>query len=257
MDPIRILIADDHTLLRDALAELLDTEEDFEVVGVAGDVSETLGLVAELDPHVLLLDIEMPGNQHPPSTVRHLRQLAPGLRILLLTMHDDPRLVQALLPLGIRGFLHKTVSHQSLAGTVRDVCAGGSRVTVSLSAESLAAPEPDGGGVLSARETQVVELAASGLSNYRIARRLSIAEGTVKRHMRNIFGKLSAGSRVEAANKAVELGLIAPPVAVPRAGSRVGRQHRPAPGEPAAARQARVQMPMPMPPPTGNTAPVT
>lgn len=216
METIRILMADDHTLLRDALAELLETEEDFEVVGVAGDAAETVRLAVGLRPRVLLLDIEMPGNHDPAATVRHLRRAAPETEILVLTMHDDPGLVQALLPLGIRGFLHKTVSHQSLAGTVRDVCAGGGRVTVSLSARSLAAPAPADAAPLSVRETQVMELAAGGLSNYRIARRLDIAEGTVKRHMRNIFDKLDAGSRVEAANKAVERGLIAPPVTAPR-----------------------------------------
>ncbi|MFD9378003.1 response regulator [Streptomyces sp. NPDC059999] len=216
MELIRILMADDHTLLRDALAELLDAEEDFDVVAVAGDAAETVRLTAELRPHVVLLDIEMPGNEDPAATVRHLRRAAPEARIMVLTMHDDPVLVQTLLPLGIRGFLHKTVSHQSLAGTVRDVCAGGSRVTISLSARSLAAPAPSDTGLLSVRETQVMELAAGGLSNYRIARRLDIAEGTVKRHMRNIFDKLDAGSRVEAANKAVQRGLIAPPVTAPR-----------------------------------------
>ncbi|THA33446.1 response regulator transcription factor [Streptomyces sp. A1547] len=224
MELIRILIADDHTLLRDALAELLDAEDDFDVVAVAGNAAETVRLAAELRPHVLLLDIEMPGNQDPATTVRHLRRAAPETHVMVLTMHDDPGLVQALLPLGIRGFLHKTVSHQSLAGTVRDVCAGGSRVTISLSAPSLAAPAPADNAPLSVRETQVMELAASGLSNYRIARRLDIAEGTVKRHMRNIFDKLDAGSRVEAANKAVERGLIAPPVTAPRGGVRDTRR---------------------------------
>ncbi len=214
--PIRILIADDHTLLRSALAELLGTEADFEVVGLAGDVAETLRLAAELEPQVVLLDIEMPGNHNPPATVRALQQAVPGVGILVLTMHDDPRLVQALLPLDIRGFLHKTVTHQALAAAVRDACTLGSRVTLSLLAHSLAAPAPAGPGLLSPRELQVVELAAHGFSNYRIARRLEITEGTVKRHMRNIFEKLGTGSRVEAANKAVGMGLIAPPATAPK-----------------------------------------
>ncbi|MFE0193595.1 response regulator [Streptomyces sp. NPDC058989] len=217
MGPIRILIADDHTLLRSALAELLGTEPDFEVVGMAGDVEATLRLAAELDPQVVLLDIEMPGNHNPPATVRALQQAVPGVRILVLTMHDDPRLVQALLPLDIRGFLHKTVTHQALSAAVRDACTLGSRVTLSLLAHSLTAPAGQGPGALSPRELQVVEPAAHGFSNsriarnYRIARSLEIIEGTVKRHMRNIFEKLGTGSRVEAANKAVEMGLTAPP----------------------------------------------
>lgn len=214
-DRVRILIADDHTLLRHALAELLQVEPDLEVVAVAGDVPETLRMAAEHRPDVVLLDIEMPGNQHPPTTVQRLQQVAPGVNILVLTMHDDPALAQALFPLGIRGFLHKTVTHQALSAAVRNACVPGSPMTIALSAGSLLSSDPADSGPLSFREREVVELAAQGLSNYQIARRLDIAEGTVKRHMRSIFHKLQARSRVEAANRAVELGVIRPPVSGP------------------------------------------
>lgn len=236
MNRIRILIADDHTLLRNALAELLQSEEDFEVVAGAADASEMIRMAEETVPHIVLMDLEMPGNGHPPAVVRRLRERVPTARVLILSMHDSPALVQSLLPLGIRGFLHKTVTHQALTAAVRDACAPGSHVTLSLSAESLAAPHAADGGddVLSARERQVIELAARGMSNQQIARRLEIVEATVKRHMRNIFDKLEARSRVEAANKAVERGLISSPV--------------------AAARSAHT--PIPIPPPTGSTAPV-
>ncbi|MCD9143684.1 response regulator [Streptomyces albireticuli] len=225
MDTIRILIADDHTLLRNALAEILQTTDEFEVVATAGSAPEAIRLAAEHQPDITLLDIGMPGNAHPPTTVRKLQQAAPSGGVLVLTMHDDPQLVQALLPLGIRGFLHKTVSHQALFAAVREATTPGSRITLSLSAESLAAPPPPAPGPLSPREAQVVELAAHGLSNYQIARRLDITEGTVKRHMRNIFDKLGVGSRVEAANKSVELGLIEPPVAAPKRMSRRYREY--------------------------------
>ncbi|WP_052230122.1 response regulator transcription factor [Streptomyces sp. CT34] len=213
MDPIRILIADDHTLLRNALAELLCAEEDFSVTGVAADAPEMLRLAAETRPHVVLMDIEMPGNDHPPATVRRLRELAPRTQVIVLSMHDDPALVQSLLPLGIRGFLHKTVTRQALAAAVRDACAPGGQVMMLLSADSLAQPAPVASSVvLSERETQVVELAAQGLSNLQIAHRLGIVEGTVKRHLQKVFEKLGARSRVEAANRAIEQGLIQPPV---------------------------------------------
>ncbi|WP_020662520.1 response regulator [Amycolatopsis benzoatilytica] len=243
MQPIRILLADDHTLLRTALAELLTAEDDLDVVAVAGSAGEAVRQTADHRPDVVLLDIEMPGNEDPPATVRALQRAVPGVRVLILTMHDGSALVQSLLPLGISAFLHKTVTHQALSAAVRSACTEGP-VTVSLSASKLLAPDPVGTGPLSQREAEVVELASHGLSNYQIARRLNIVEGTVKRHMRSIFDKLHARSRVEAANKAVEFGLISPPVPSPR---RL---------MPAVTR-AGGHRPMPMPPPTGSTAPVT
>jgi DNA-binding NarL/FixJ family response regulator len=252
MDEIRILIADDHTLLGNALAELLGGEEGFDVVAVAGSAAETVRLAAEYRPHAVLLDIEMPGNEHPPITVRQLQQVVPGVRILILTMHDDAVLAQSMLPLGICAFLHKTVTHQALSVAVRSACSPGSLVTVSLSTSTLLPRDAVESGPLSPREEEVIALAAQGLSNCQIARRLNIVEGTVKRHMRSIFDKLEACSRVGAANKAVELGLIPPPVSSPRrrliatGNAYVGALRSPKMG----------QMPIPIPPPTGSNAPV-
>ncbi|MDI5961327.1 response regulator transcription factor [Streptomyces sp. SL13] len=214
---IRLLIADDHTLLRNALAELLHAEDGLDVVATAGSVPEALRLAARHRPHVVLLDIEMPGNHHPLSTIRQFQYLLPGVRILVLTMRDDPAVTQSLLPLCIPGILHKTVTHQALCAAVREACqAGSGAVTVLLSADGLMSTAPEN-GPLSPREREVIEFAAQGLSNYQIARRLDIAEGTVKRHMHSIFDKLTARCRVEAVNRAVELGLIDPPVsALPR-----------------------------------------
>ncbi len=216
MSSIRILIADDHTLLRNALAELLQAQDGLDVVAAAGSVPEALRLAAEHRPHVVLLDIEMPGNHNPLSTVRQLQHIVPDVRILVLTMRDEPALVQSLLPLG-RGLPHRTLTHQALCAAVRDACeADGGPVTVLLSADGLTDPAPVT-GPLSPREHEVISFAAQGLSNYQIARRLDIAEGTVKRHMHSIFDKLGARCRLAAVNRAVELGLIVPPVpAAPR-----------------------------------------
>ncbi|MFC7331445.1 response regulator [Marinactinospora rubrisoli] len=215
MPSIRILIADDHTLLRNALTELLHMEKDFQVVAVAGDASEAVRRAAEHQPDVVLLDIQMPGNDHPPTTLQRFRRVAPATQVLVLTMYDDARLAKELLPLGIRGYLHKSVTAGALASAVREASSPASTVTLSLSPEMLS--EAPAKGPLSPREVQVIELAARGLSNYQIARKLDITEGTVKRHMRNIFDKLGAQSRVEAANIAVASGLIASPIVVPRA----------------------------------------
>ncbi|RCV49429.1 response regulator [Marinitenerispora sediminis] len=139
MRSIRILIADDHTLLRNALTELLHMEKDFEVVAVAGDASEAVRRAAEHQPDVVLLDIQMPGNDHPPTTLQRFRRVAPAAQVLVLTMYDDARLAKELLPLGIRGYLHKAVTARALASAVREASSPASTVTLSLSPEMLAA----------------------------------------------------------------------------------------------------------------------
>ncbi|MFF0433525.1 response regulator [Streptomyces sp. NPDC004327] len=213
----RIVIADDHTLLRDALAELIAAMGDFEVVATAGDAPGMVAAVAEHRPAVVLMDIEMPGNEDPGRTVQALQAASPETRVMVLTMHDDPRLLQALLPLGIRGFLHKTATHRSLTAALRDACTQDG-LTVSLPPRSRAsrAPAPQQPQEsLSPREVEVITLVAAGHSNRRTATVLGLTEGTVKRHMRNIFAKLGATSRVDAANKAVAAGLITPPASAP------------------------------------------
>ncbi|TQF04192.1 response regulator transcription factor [Kitasatospora acidiphila] len=210
---VRILVADDHTLLREALCELLATEPGFEVVAQAGTGTETVALAARHRPDVLLLDIEMPEND-PPVTVRRLLAQQPELRIIVLSMDDGRRLVQELLALGVCGYLHKSVSRQTLVATVRQRDEGKHTVTVSVSPGSVwqggEAADDELPGGLSQREVEVLEWTAQALSNRQIGSRLGITEGTVKRHLRNIFGKLDAVSRIDAVNKAVELELIPP-----------------------------------------------
>ncbi|MEE1756658.1 response regulator transcription factor [Streptomyces sp. SP18CS02] len=219
MSLYRIIIADDHTLLRDALAELIRGMGDFDVVAAVGDAPSMVAAVAEHRPDVVLMDIEMPGNEDPARTVRALQAASTDTKIMVLTMHDDPRLLQALLPLGIRGYLHKTATHRSLTAALRDACSQDG-LTVSLPPRSRPGPEPEPEPereVLSRRELEVIALVATGLSNRRTATQLGLTEGTVKRHMRNIFSKLGATSRVDAANKAVAAGLIPAPTTPPPA----------------------------------------
>jgi two-component system, NarL family, nitrate/nitrite response regulator NarL len=216
-DTVRILVADDHTLLREALCDLLRSEPDFEVVAQAGNGEDTVRLAAEHRPDVILLDVEMPRND-PPMTVRRLLERDPGLRIIVLSMYDGQQLVQELLRLGVSGYLHKSTGREMLVSAVRDGDSGGGRtVTVSVSPASLRpGPTPGAGAeVLSERETEVLELVAQAMSNRQIAARLGIAEGTIKRHLRNVFAKLDAVSRIDAVNKAVERRLIPAPVRRP------------------------------------------
>lgn len=219
MSLFRVIIADDHTLLRDALAELIRGMGDFDVVAAVGDAPGMVAAVGEHRPDVVLMDIEMPGNEDPGRTIRALQAASPTTKIMVLSMHDDPRLLQALLPLGIRGYLHKTATHRSLTAALRDACTQDG-LTVSLPPRSRPAPgpepepEPDR-EVLSPRELEVIALVAAGLSNRRTATQLGLTEGTVKRHMRNIFTKVGATSRVDATNKAVAAGLIPAPATAP------------------------------------------
>ncbi|MCX4747739.1 response regulator transcription factor [Kitasatospora sp. NBC_01287] len=211
-DRVRILVADDHTLLRGALCDLLETEPGFEVVAQAGTGTEAIRMAGQHRPDVVLLDIEMPEND-PPVTVRRILDRDPQIRIIVLSMDDGQRLVQELLSLGVRGYLHKSVSRETLISTIRQREESGRRtVTVSVSPESLrrATGEAGEAGGLSSREVEVLGWAAQALSNRQIAGRLGITEGTVKRHLRNIFGKLDAVSRIDAVNKAVERELIEP-----------------------------------------------
>ncbi|MFD6886281.1 response regulator [Streptomyces sp. NPDC059957] len=231
----RVVIADDHTLLREALAELIQGMGDFDVVAAVGDAPGMVAAVAEHRPDVVLMDIEMPGNEDPARTVRSLQAASADTKIMVLTMHDDLLLLQTLLPLGIRGYLHKTSTHRALTAALRDACSQDG-LTVSLpprarprtagEPEAAAAPSASGAGpvapvsepdreLLSHREREVIALVASGLSNRRTASHLGLTEGTIKRHMRNIFAKLGATSRLDAANKAVSAGLIPAPTTPP------------------------------------------
>jgi two-component system, NarL family, nitrate/nitrite response regulator NarL len=203
---IRILVADDHTLLREAVCDMLRLEEQFSVVAEADDGASAVVMAERTQPDVVLLDVGMPGNQ-PTLTVRRLMEVAPGAQIIIVSMYTEPRLIQELLDQGARGYLHKSVSRQELASAIRSVQQGDHRVVIS---QVRPASGPDA-SMLSARELEVLVLVSMAMSNRQIATRLAITEATVKRHLRNVFGKLGAVSRIDAVNKAVKASLIEPP----------------------------------------------
>lgn len=209
--PIRILVADDHTMLREALCELLRGEPDLEIVAQAGTGVEAIRYASEHGPDVVLLDLEMPEND-PPETVRRLLADNPTLCIIILSMHDGRDLVRTLVSSGIRGYLHKGAGRHTLVSAIRQsVTAGPHALTLSVSLASLqpSCNETAGSNALSTRECEVVALVADALSNRQVANRLGITEATVKRHLRNTFTKLGAVSRIDAVNRARERGLIA------------------------------------------------
>ncbi|MGH3672819.1 MAG: response regulator [Pseudonocardiaceae bacterium] len=205
---ISVVVVDDHTLFREGLAELLASEPTFRVVGQGSDSAAALTLVDQHRPDAVLVDIEMPG-PGARATVRRLSQEHPDTRVIVLTMHDKPELVSQLLDQGAAAYLVKTISRLELIAAVRSVVTMRDKIVLSVSrgtVSRLNQPPPD--TMLSTRELEVLQLIALALSNAQIGRRLRITEGTVKRHLTNIYAKLGAVSRVDAIRKATAARLI-------------------------------------------------
>jgi DNA-binding NarL/FixJ family response regulator len=209
--PVRVVLADDHTLFRDGLRELLETDDGCTVVGEASTSDEALTLVANLRPDVLVLDVEMPG-PGAPAVVEKLHRSFPRTRVIVLTMHESPAIVHDLLERGAHAFLVKSIAGEELIAAVRSVNRGRDNVLLSVSRETIGQLESPrdapGESPLSARELDVLRLVAQAYSNGQIATRLGITEGTVKRHLTNVYAKLDAVSRIDAIRKAVAAKLL-------------------------------------------------
>jgi two-component system, NarL family, nitrate/nitrite response regulator NarL len=202
------VIAHGHRLLGEALAELLTSEPGFAVVGQAPDSQSAFRLAKQTLPTIVLLDLDT--SHQPEHTVRQLLQLAPAPRVIILSNHTDPGSAKRMLALGAHGYLPKTISRQDLVLVIHRILASRSTVTV---LDAPGGPSDALADQLTSREREVVALVARALSNRQIAIKLKITEGTVKRHLRNIFGKLGAVSRIDAVNKAG--AALAPGVPVP------------------------------------------
>lgn len=208
---VTVVVVDDHTLVRQGLCEILDGQRGLEVVGEAEDGADAIALTGKQHPGIVLLDVELPG-EDVTATVRRLREVSPASRVIIVTMHESPELLQRVLAAGVNGFLLKTARQHDLVAAIRSVALDAGRVVVDASPDCLTQePEAPGGEVLSTRERQILEMVGEACSNRQIARRLEVSEATVKRHMRNVFEKLGAVSRIDAVNKAVAARLIPPP----------------------------------------------
>ena len=141
------------------------------------------------------------------TTVRRMHSASPRSKVVILSMYDGPKLLKSLLMLGIKGYLLKSVTRHELVAAMRGARTDDDRVLLSVSSESLAKVHAAEPAVLSDRERDILELVASAMSNAQIASRLRLTEATVKRHLRNIFGKLDAVSRIDAVNKAIAASL--------------------------------------------------
>jgi DNA-binding NarL/FixJ family response regulator len=206
----RILLVDDHALLRDAMRQLLEAEGDLEVIGEAGDSEQAVRIALELRPDMILLDVEIPGDDARTTVSRILHRL-PRTAVIVVSMHAEPQIVRGLLDAGVRGYLLKTVSREDLMAAIRAARDHPDRVVLSLPAGSLVSRDGVSPGPLSSREVEVLRLVAQACSNFEIATELCITEGTVKQHLRRIFSKLGAVSRIDAVNKATAASILEPP----------------------------------------------
>lgn len=200
--PTTVMVVDDHALVREGVRGILETQDDLHVVGQAGDSATAVALATEIKPDVVLLDIEIPG-EDATVTVPQILDCSPQSRVIILSMYESQELVQAMLDVGVRGYLLKNTSWEELVVAIRTVVTDGNRIVLGVSRHSLrSAPFASGLSTLSEREREVLTLVGEALSNRQIAARLSLTEATVKRHLRNIFLKLGAVSRIDAVNKA-------------------------------------------------------
>lgn len=213
-EPIRVLIADDHPLFREGVANSLVADGGFALVAQAGSGEEAVELALRHQPDLVMLDVTMPG-MGGIAAAAHIAAALPDTRIMMLTVSENPESLLAALKAGAHGYVLKGVSAVELRGIVRNVAAGEAYVTPTLAAELLtefSRPRtPDTFACLTARETDVLELLSQGLTNRLIGEQLHLAEKTVKHHMTVILQKLHVRTRTEAALMAVQHGLAGRP----------------------------------------------
>jgi NarL family two-component system response regulator LiaR len=211
----KILIVDDHPLLREALIKAVSTQKDMEVVGEAGNGEEAIRLASELKPDIIVMDIMMP-YMDGIEACRQIKKIAPDIAILILTAYDDDNYVIGLLEAGAAGYLLKSASGQDLIEAIRAIRAGESVLHPSIIEKlvkhailkSVDKEEPRISELLSNREIEMLRLLATGMNNKQIADKLCLSLRTIKTHMSNIFTKMNVASRSEALVEALRSGLI-------------------------------------------------
>jgi DNA-binding NarL/FixJ family response regulator len=218
--PIRLIVADDHDVVRTGFAALLDTQPDFTVVGVAADGAEAIRISREHAPDVVLMDIRMPGTDGIEATRQLTGPGAAGPRVLILTTFDLDEYVYDAIRAGASGFLLKDVTAERLFDAVRVIAAGDALLAPTVTRRLISefatmrrqpdAPPAAALAALTPRETQVLRLVAEGLSNPEIAARLNITEETVKTHVSRVLTKLGIRDRTQAVVVAYETGLVTP-----------------------------------------------
>lgn len=202
--PMRVLLADDHTMFRQGLAGVLASYGGMEVVGEVPNGEDALKLARELEPDVVVMQVQLPF-ERAKETLRRMRAFVRPPKVVITTMFEDARYVRELMGLGASAYLLKSTSAEHLIAAMRAAVFDpkGEHVVVEMPPSMLEESRAGEAGVLSARELEVILLAARGLSNRQISRSLHLSEATVKRHLANIYPKMGVSSRGEAARKAL------------------------------------------------------
>ncbi|HLQ13606.1 MAG TPA: response regulator transcription factor [Steroidobacteraceae bacterium] len=214
MTPARIMLADDHPLIREAIGQLVRGAPEFELVGEAGNGRECLARVQELKPDILVLDIAMP-DMNGEQVARELHQRHPDLKIIALSGYTDRQFVRALIKSGAVGYVVKSASGRELIQALRAVASGKNYLSPEVTGTVMklwgeSAPEagPSQTAVLGRRETEVLKLIAEGYRSAKIAAQMGIAVATVEAHRRNILRKLNLHSVADLTRYALRLGLV-------------------------------------------------
>jgi DNA-binding NarL/FixJ family response regulator len=206
---VKVLIADDHRLMAEGVKRALAEEEDFEVVGEAQNGAQVLPLVSRLRPDMVLLDLRMP-QMDGLQCLAEIRERYPETKVVVLSVSTDPEVIQAVLKRGAAAYIVKSVNPADLPSALRQAAEGTVFSAIGLSENGVSAVAKEAG--LTERELVILDALTRGLSNSAIAKELWVAEQTVKFHLTNIYRKLGAANRTEAARRAYELGLVESPL---------------------------------------------
>ena len=204
---IRVLVADDHPIVRGGIVALLGAADDIEVVGEAHDGQEAVRLARELQPDLVLMDLRMPGLDGDAATALILAE-RPATRVVILTTYETDASILTAIEAGASGYLLKAAPAGEILAGIRSVAAGDVALAPSIAAMLVNRVKAPAGPTLSARETEVLALVAQGKSNPAIAQALFVSEATVKTHLLHVFEKLNVSDRTRAVTKAMELGLL-------------------------------------------------
>jgi DNA-binding NarL/FixJ family response regulator len=202
--PIRVLLADDHTMFREGLARILASHGGMEVVAEVPNDGEALRLAGELSADVVIMQVQMPF-ERAIETLRAMRSFSDPPKVVIVTMFESPQYVRALTGVGASAYMLKTSSSELLVAAVRAAALdpASENAVVGMPRSMLESTEEGIESVLSVRELEILLLAARGLSNHQIASSVNLAEGTIKRHLANVYQKMSVGSRGEASREAL------------------------------------------------------
>ncbi|MBC8504937.1 MAG: response regulator transcription factor [Anaerolineales bacterium] len=215
---IRVIVTDDHVIVRDGLQLILETAEGIEVVGVAADGEQALRLTAEQNPDVILMDLRMP-NMDGLTAIEHLQRDHSGVAVVILTTYNEDQMVMRALQAGAKGYILKDVTRESLIRTIQAAARGETLLSPEVMQKVLAfsqsppeqpKPKDSAGITLTDREQEVLEAVATGETNKGIAFQLGISERTVKAHLKTTYDKLGVDSRAAAIAVAAQRGMLPP-----------------------------------------------